>query len=395
MIALELLFWSILALLFYTYLGYGLLLWGLVKLKRIKTKDRPSHLLNDLEPKFPSLTLLIPAYNELECLGEKVVNCLSLDYPKDKLKVVFVTDGSTDGSEKYLEQFESIQVYHDAQRGGKIAAINRVMNFVKTEIVVFSDANALLNQEALLELVKHFENPLVGCVSGEKRIAIGKDAKAAAAGEGLYWRYESQLKQWSYELNSTIGAAGELWALRTALFETVDRDTILDDFIMSLSVVSKGYKIAYTKEAYAMEKGSLSLREEMKRKVRICGGGIQSILRTKHLLNPFHYPLFAFQYFSHRCLRWSIAPLGLLLLIPIHGLLAYHVGQWYTLLGIFHLLFYVLALFGWLSQHKTLKSKLLYIPLYFIMMNTSALLGIYKFILGRQSVLWEKSMRLK
>ena len=395
MTGLELLFWSIIALLFYTYLGYGLFLWGLVQLKRIKNKYQSDHLLNDSIYKLPSLTLIIPAYNELECLGEKVANSLSLDYPKHQLKLIFVTDGSTDGSEEYLAQFQAIQVYHQAKRAGKIAAINRVMNFVETEIVVFSDANALLNREALLHLVKHFENPLVGCVAGEKRIAVGKYAKAATAGEGLYWRYESQLKKWSYELNSTIGAAGELWALRTNLFEIPPRDTILDDFIMSLSVVSKGYKIAYTKEAYAMEKGSLSLREEMKRKVRICGGGIQAMLRTQHLLSPLRHPLFAFQYFSHRCLRWSIAPLGLLLLIPIHAFLVYQIGSWYTLLGIFHLCFYTLALLGWMNQTKKLRSKLLYVPLYFVMMNVSALLGIHKFLLGRQSVLWEKSMRLK
>lgn len=387
---LEYLFWGALLLIVYTYVGYPILLFCLTKIKlRFATSNEQT------SKKLPSLALIIPAYNELEYLDEKIENCFKLNYPKHLLEIIFVTDGSNDGSHLHLQKQAQITTYHLDERGGKIAAMNRVVPQVKADILVFSDANAMLNEEALMVIATCFNDKKVGCVAGEKRISIGDKSKAATAGEGFYWKYESALKNWSSKFNSAIGAAGELFAIRSELFEAPTKDTILDDFLVSLAVVPHGFKIAYTKDAYALEYGSVSIQEEMKRKIRICTGGIQAIIRTRSLLNPIKYPIFAFQYLSHRCLRWTITPLALFLLIPINIYLAYTLQSSYLFLGLLHGLFYVLGGLGYIFKTKKLQNKFLFIPFYFLMMNLSALLGMKRYILNEQSVLWEKSQRLQ
>jgi cellulose synthase/poly-beta-1,6-N-acetylglucosamine synthase-like glycosyltransferase len=387
---LEYLFWGSLLLIVYTYVGYPILLFCLTK---IKLRFAPSN--EQINKELPSLALIIPAYNELAYLDEKIKNCFKLDYPKHLLEIIFVTDGSNDGSDLYLKKQAQITTYHLDERGGKIAAMNRVVPQVKADILVFSDANAMLNEEALMVIATCFNDEKVGCVAGEKRINPGDKSKAATAGEGFYWKYESALKNWSSKFNSAIGAAGELFAIRSELFEAPTKDTILDDFLVSLAVIPHGFKIAYTKDAYALEYGSVNIQEEMKRKIRICTGGIQAIVRTRSLLNPIKYPVFAFQYLSHRCLRWTITPLALFSLIPINIYLAYTLQSSYLFLGLLHVLFYVLGGLGYIFKTKKLQNKFLFIPFYFLMMNVSAVLGMKRYILNEQSVLWEKSQRLQ
>jgi len=387
---LEILFWFLLGLVFYTYLGYGLILYILTCAKGVFTKKVTKKIYSRL----PTLTLVVPAYNEIDCLEDKLLNSLSLLYPRNKFNLIFVTDGSTDGSDLMLKPYGTIRVFHSSIRAGKMAAINRVMPFVDSEIVVFSDANALLNQTALIHLAKHFENPKIGCVAGEKRIAQQDKNKASSAGEGLYWKYESVLKKWSAQLFSTVGAAGELFAIRTDLYEAPMHDVILDDFIISLSVISKGYRIGYEPAAFALERGSSEIKEEMKRKIRICAGGLQAIFRTYPLLNPFIYPVFSVQYFSHRFLRWTLTPLALLFLMPLNIYLGIYESGIYAIFLSLHLSFYVAGFCGWALKHKEIKRSLFFIPFYFLMMNLSALLGAKRYFGIGQSVLWEKSVRL-
>ena len=140
-------------------------------------------------------------------------------------------------SNTFFKQYSNSTVYHLPERNGKISAMNRGIQFVKTPIVIFSDANTLLGKESVKRIVTLFGNPKVGCVSGEKRIINKESDVASGAGEGLYWKYESALKKWDAELYSVVGAAGELFAIRTALYRHVEKDTLLDDFMISLRVV--------------------------------------------------------------------------------------------------------------------------------------------------------------
>jgi cellulose synthase/poly-beta-1,6-N-acetylglucosamine synthase-like glycosyltransferase len=391
---LEILFWIFLGIIFYSYLGYGILLYFIIKIRRILGIAKPFTGNDNYEPE---VTLFVAAYNEKDYVHEKVKNSFSLNYPKEKVKQVWVTDGSDDGTPDILKTYEGIEVHHLDERGGKIGAMNRGMKFVKTPIVIFSDGNTNLGKESIQEIVNLFKNPKVGCVSGEKRI-YSKDADAAAgAGEGLYWKYESTLKKWDAELYSVVGAAGELFAIRTELWQEVEKDTLLDDFIISLRVAMGGHTIQYNPEAYAIETASANVKEELKRKVRISAGGIQSVVRLRSLLNIFKYGVLSFQYISHRVLRWTLTPLLLLLIIPINLIIALNTGfalnNLYSLLFIGQILFYVAALTGWFLENRKIKIKVLFVPYYFFIMNLSVFLGFKRYLKGSQSVKWERAKR--
>jgi cellulose synthase/poly-beta-1,6-N-acetylglucosamine synthase-like glycosyltransferase len=390
----EIIFWIALFIIFYSYLGYGILLYIIIKLRRLFGLGKKFSGNDDYEPE---VTLFVAAYNEKDYVDEKVKNSFSLNYPKEKVKHVWVTDGSDDGTPDLLRKHEGVEVYHEDARGGKIGAMNRGMQFVKTPIVIFSDGNTHLGEDSIREIVNLFKNPKVGCVSGEKRIyQKGKDA-AAGAGEGLYWKYESTLKKWDAEWYSVVGAAGELFAIRTELWQEVEKDTLLDDFIISLRVAMSGYTIQYNPNAYAIETASANVKEELKRKVRISAGGIQSVVRLSPLLNPFKYGTLSFQYISHRVLRWTLTPLLLLLILPLNFALAYNSEMnpenIYTLLFYGQLTFYSAALIGWFLENRKIKIKALFVPYYFFIMNLSVYLGFRRYMKGNQSVKWERAKR--
>ena len=283
---LKLLFWFFFTVILYTYAGYAVMLWIFVKLKKlvINQKNKVVDLFYE-----PNICLFVTAYNEKDFVTQKVANSFSLNYPKEKIQYIWVTDGSDDGTPEILQGYNELEVFHEAGRKGKMHAMNRGMKFVKAPIVIFSDTNTILCKNSIREIATLFSNPKVGCVAGEKRIIEKNADAAAAAGEGLYWKYESWLKNLDSELNSTVGAVGELFAIRSELFEDVETDTLLDDFIISLRIAQKGYKIAYAPNAYALETASANVKEELKRKIRIAAGGIQTLFRLYELLNPLKY----------------------------------------------------------------------------------------------------------
>ncbi|MCF8365231.1 MAG: glycosyltransferase family 2 protein [Bacteroidales bacterium] len=393
MTTIAILFWVFLFIIFYAYLGYGILLYFLVKMKRIFGRSKKV-----IDPDYePEVTLFCAAYNEKDYVDAKVKNSFSLEYPQEKVKHVWVTDGSDDGTPDLLKKYEGVEVYHKPERAGKIAAMNRGLEFVKTPIVIFSDGNTMLGKESIRRIVNMFSDPKVGCVSGEKRI-YQKDTDSAAGTEGIYWKYESTLKKWDAELYSVVGAAGELFAIRTDLYQHVEGDTLLDDFIVSLRVAKKGYTIQYDPEAYAIETSSASVKEELKRKIRIAAGGIQSIVRLKELLNFFKYGTLSFQYISHRVLRWTLAPIGLLLILIFNAILSANIGFFefssiYTWTFWGQIAFYVAAMLGWYLENREIKVKILFIPYYFFIMNYAVYLGFFRYMKGNQSVKWERAKR--
>lgn len=386
-------FWILAFLVFYTYVGYGILLWILVKIKElIFPRNREAKDIFD----YPEATLVIAAYNEEDIIDMKMANNQELDYPQGKLHIAWVTDGSTDGTVELLKKYPNIDIYHIDERGGKTKAINRVMPFVQSPISVYTDANTVLNKQAIKEMVKRFDNPKIGCVAGEKCIAVETQDTASSSGEGFYWRYESKLKALDSRLYSTIGAAGELYAIRTSLFKPQPSDALLDDFMLSMEIAAEGYKIAYCPEAYATESGSADMREEEKRKVRIAAGGLQSIWRLRKLLNIFRYGVLTFQYVSHRVLRWTITPLALVILFPLNLLIIFmtegYQQKFYLIFLLFQILFYVMGFVGSLLAKRKLKNKILFMPYYFIFMNISVFKGV-AYLIKKKSGAWEKSKR--
>ncbi|MGN7989433.1 glycosyltransferase family 2 protein [Pedobacter sp. 22226] len=383
-------FWACLFIVMYTFVGYGLLLYILIRIKRFFT--RPKKFLTDAA--LPTVTLLVAAWNEELIIGDKIKNTLLLDYPKELLQIIFITDGSTDLTPDLIYPHKEIVLMHNGARHGKMAAIKRAMPGVTGEIIVFSDANTFLNQQALRELVKHYQNEKVGAVAGEKRILVNQHADASSAGEGFYWKYESRLKKWDYELYSNVGAAGELFSIRASLYEPVESDTIIDDHMIAMRIAEKGYLIAYEPAAYASETASANTAEELKRKIRIAAGGIQSIFRLKVAANPFRYPLLTFQYLSHRVLRWTITPFLLVLALLANIIIVSQYNErFYLFLLMAQFAFYGLALLGMLMERRNIRLKPLFIPYYFCMMNYAVAAGILRYINQNQSAAWERSLR--
>lgn len=384
----EILFWIFLFIVFYAFLGYGLILFLLVKAKQFICLEKSA-----LNPDFePRVSLVIPCYNEADIIREKVINSLKMDYNKNKLQLFFITDGSTDNFREVLDEFSEVVLLHDDRRGGKTAAENRAMKWVNTPIVIFSDANTLLNTDAVKNIVRHFEREDVGCVSGEKRVLSDEADTASAAGEGMYWKYESFLKKLDSELYSAVGAAGELVAFRTDLYEVLPEDTILDDFMQSMLIASKGFKIIYEPEAYALESGSASVAEELKRKIRISAGGWQSMKRLLGKITPIDQPLLFFQYLSHRVLRWTVTPF-LLILIFIINLFLLDNGWVYPLILAAQVIFYSAAAVGYFLENRQIRMKLLFVPYYFCVMNYAVIAGFFRFMKGSQKGTWEKAKR--
>lgn len=388
---LVLIFWILAAIIVYTYLGYGLVLYLLVRIKRMFKKRVVPELTND---QLPDVTLLVAAYNETDYIHQKMENTRAFNYPADKLKIMWVTDGSDDGTPEVLRNsYPDVEVLHQPERRGKIAAMNRAVHFVKTPYIVFSDANTLIGPDSVRKIASLFTDPKVGCVSGEKRIMNEEKEAASSAGEGIYWKYESTLKRWDAELYSVVGAAGELFAVRTELFNEVEPDTLLDDFVISLRIAMKGYRIEYDPEAYAAEWASASIPEELKRKIRIAAGGLQSVVRLLPLLNFFRYGILSFQYTSHRVLRWAVTPFLLPIVLIINIIIAPS-STLLTIMLVLQGLFYLGGFIGQLFERKKIKVKIFFIPYYFLFMNYAVFLGLFRFLRNRQSVNWERAKRM-
>lgn len=393
-IGMKFIFWIALFIVFYAYLGYGLVLWLLVKGKRMKGAPLPLDLDHE-----PVLAFVVCAFNEEDWIAEKIKNSIALDYPRHKITFYFVTDGSNDGTADVVNNYPyppdvQWEWLHHPERRGKIAAFHRAMHAVSAPIVVSTDANTLLNTAALRNLVKHFSNPAIGAVAGEKRVAISESDDASAAGEGIYWKYESKLKTWDAELWSVVGAAGELFAFRRENYEPVPTDTIIEDFYLTLSIAMRGQRVAYAADAWAAESSSASVGEELKRKIRIAAGGIQAIVRLHPLLNIFKYGTLSFQYISHRVLRWTLAPLALPIIFISNGVLA-ATSNFYKGIFMLQIVFYLAAFAGWILEKRKIKLKALFVPYYFCMMNYAVYSGFLRYLKGRQSVLWEKAERRK
>jgi len=342
----------------------------------------------------PEVTFLVCAYNEQDIVDWKMQNIYDIDYPARKLHIMWVTDGSSDDTNVRLKKYDDVEIVYSPERRGKTAALNHGISQVKTELTVMTDANTAVNREAIREIVRCFQDPQVGCVAGEKRVVSRHEGEVASKGEGLYWRYESALKRMDSDLYSAMGAAGELNAIRTKLYQPMPETALLDDFVMSMRMVSEGYKIAYTSEAYAMEYGSANLEEESKRKRRICAGGLQSIWWLRGMMNPFKQPLVAFQFVSHRVLRWTLTPICMMALVPLNVCLVMMKGGIiYNVIWMLQILFYLAAWGGYIMEQHGKKNKWLFVPYYFLFMNINVFRGIRYLRTHQGGGAWEKAKR--
>lgn len=387
MVFLQCVFWLCICIIFYNYAGYAVIIFFLNRIR----KKTAAPVKNTL----PSVSFIVAAYNEEDVIEQKVENCLSLNYPQELIEYIFITDGSTDRTPLLVAKYPQVKLLHADLRKGKSAAINRAVLHASNEVLIFNDANTILNTDAVLNIAKHYSSSAIGGVAGEKKvITAGNKRNETTGNEGLYWKYESFLKQLDSDFYSVVGAAGELFSLRRELYEPVAENIILDDFIISMKVVKRGYRVVYEKNACASELPSASIKDEKKRKIRIAAGGFQSIVLLKDLLYFWRYPRVTFLYVSHRLLRWTLTPVSLMVAFLVNWLLAFFSGTvfWNTLF-LLQIGFYGLALIGYFAKGNNKWLKIPRVTYYFVFMNVSVVLGFFRLLKGKQSAVWDKAKR--
>lgn len=373
-------FWISVFFIGYTYLGYPLILAVLVKIK-----ERGRSVLPVTHKDWPSITLLIAAYNEEICLREKLENALSLNYPLDKLKIWVVTDGTTDDSNTLIQQFPTVRLFYQPERRGKLHAIQRVIPEVETEWVVFSDANAMLALDSLQRLMEAGNDQSVGVVAGEKRVYSGSSVDG---GETFYWRYESWIKEWEGRFYSVTGTAGELYAVRTVLFTPVAEDSISDDLEIGWAVAEQGYKIAYAPGASSFEQEITDVGLAFKRRVRVATGSVQSAWRLMEKKKR-NWPLaFWWEVISHRWLRALVTPYCLLfILVSNFWLILIH--PLYAWSFFIQVLLYLGVYIHWHFGSSGFVSRLLIWPSFFVLAHLAMIKGAWLLLCGRGVVVWD------
>ncbi len=373
-----LLFGISVAVLAYTYAGYPLLLRLRIRGKERKTADPADF-------SYPSLSLLIPVYNEERAIAAKLENALALDYPRDRFEVIVVSDGSTDGTERAAARFlrRGVKLFALGGHRGKAAAINRGVSESSGELVVFTDATALFEKEALLRLAAAFADPAVGAASGELILR----EEASAGGElrvDYYWRLEKFIRRAEGMISSCAGATGAIYAVRRRLLRPLPEDTLLDDLVIPLEVVKSGRRVVFVEQARAREEKSAGLRQEFRRKVRTLSGNYQAFARESWSLIPGRSPI-AFFLISHKLLR-LLSPLLLLLAL---GASAFGSG---VLLGTalaVQLGFYLAALAGWAESISGRRpGRLTAVPLTFTLLNAAALKAFALSVILRRPPSW-------
>lgn len=371
--------WASVAMVFYVYVGYPVLL---RLLGAVLGRDGVAR--GGIEPK---ASLLISAYNEASVIRAKLLNSLALDYPREQLEITVISDCSTDDTDRIVRDFsrDGVRLNRNAERLGKSSGLNASVPCTSGEILVFSDANALYRPDAIRKLVRNFNDPRVGCVTGESRY-VETDRSIVGRQEGAYWSYERLLKTWETWRGSMVGADGAIFAVRRSLYAPLEAADI-NDFVTPLQVVMKGYRCVYEPEAVCEERGTARYDEEFRRKVRIVNRSLYALRKTKALLDPFRYGWFSFQLVSHKMIRWAM-PLWLGAAF-VSSLYLSSYGTAFRNLFLVQAAFYVVALAGaGLSRFGAARVSLLTLPYYFCMVNGAAALGALRALTGHVQVTW-------
>lgn len=366
--------------LLYVYFGYPILLKLLTAIKQ-----PPRETINNNYT--PSVTLVISCFNEADVIEKKLENSLAIDYPKDKFNVLVVSDGSEDGTDKIAKSFANRDVDLIRQEGrlGKTSAINMAMETIETEVVVFSDANAMYATDAVKKLTARLADDKVGYVVGAALYTDG-DSNAAADSENKYWEYELSIKNMESSLSSVVGGDGAIYAIKRSLYIPLDAKDI-NDFVNPLQIIAQGYRGVFEKSAIAYEETAGDFAKEARRKQRIVNRSFRGLMKMKTTLNPFKFGLFSLQVISHKLLRWfipvfiSVFALGSLFL-SYQSIALY---QGITFIGI---VFLILAQIGFLNSNKDNVQPVFYIPYYFVMVNYYSLMGIITAVSGNIQVTW-------
>jgi len=372
----AILFWTLTALVVYVYVGYPLLLALLGRVRSRPVARAPAE---------PAVTLIISAFNEADVIADKLRNSLALDYPRERLQIIVISDASDDGTDAIVAGFagEGVELLRMAERGGKTLGLNSGVHLARGEIIVFSDANAMYAPDVVRQLAANFSDAAVGAVVGESTYSTPQSESERS--EGLYWRYETAIKMLESRSGSVVGGDGAIYAIRRALYTPMRADA-LSDFVNPLQIVRAGYRCVYEPRARSSESAAQDFHREFRRKVRIVNRAWRALMSMPGLLNPFRHGWFAIEIFSHKLLRWLMP--ALLLGIFVSSLLLLASGPIYVVAFLAQVAFYALALLGHSMRERASMPSLISIPYYFSLVNVASALGILDAWRGRNYVTW-------
>lgn len=377
----KLLFWAAFVVVLYTYFGYPFLVWVFARIRPRPIKQ---------EAIFPSVSIIIAAYNEEKVINSKMANTMALAYPEGQLEIIVVADGSTDQTVRIAQSYEKhgVTVLYRPLRQGKTAALNHAVSSAKGEIVFFSDANTMYDPMVIQKIMRNFYDSSVGGVSGRK-VILKDSERQTSQGETAFWNYEGWLKSKESHLGSIVGADGEIFAIRKNLFSPMAPTIVHDDMFLSLKIVEAGFRVIYEGEATSAEYSSKTLHDEFFLKVRYASAGYQILSEFRRMFLP-PKTIFAFQFISHKLFRWLI-PFFLLAMLLASAAIP---SVWYQSLFWGQIFFYLAAVLGWVLMEKLGCIGIFYVPLYFCMGNAAALYGFFRhFFSAGQTSLWRKAER--
>lgn len=362
----------------YLFLGYPILamFMGLIRHRRHQRDDAFC----------PMVTLIISAFNEEKDIRDKLENTIRLAYPKDRLEVLVISDASTDLTDIIVREYAAhgIQLHRMAVRGGKTVGLNAVLPRARGEFVVFSDANALYRPDAIAKLVRNFVDPAVGCVTGDSQYVNVAESNAGQS-EKVYWDFDRALKVQESRSGSMVGSDGAIFAIRRHLYVPL-RPQDINDFVLPLMIVSRGYRCIFEPEAVCEESGTSRFHEEFRRKIRVVNRSWTGLWRVKQLLNPFRYGWFSIQLISHKLLRW-LTPVFLLALLTTSWLLAPS-HPVFAAIAAAQGVGYAVGMAGLIIEPLSRRNRLISVASYFLMVNVASVLGIMKGLRGHTITVW-------
>ena len=388
-VAMEAVFWSSLGLIVYTYFVYPVVLFASYSFSQLRSDWR--HLFSRAdrrvaplaEDAVPMISFLIPAHNEEARLPRKLANLREMNYPREKLQIIFVSDGSSDSTNEILKAVPdaNIETIFLPERSGKAVALNHAVQRARHEILVFSDASTLFAADAARKLARHFADARTGAVCGALEFQASETSQQT---EGIYWKYECMMRLMEARLGATLTASGAIYALRRKAYAALEPGTVLDDFIIPMHVRKAGYQVRYDPESTALDFGSDSVEGEFRRRVRLATGSFQSLLfflRVK--MGAFG----RFAFFSHKLLRWILPLLLCAVLISDAALVGY---PFYLEFGVLQLCFYVWASVGFLFRKRLQGVRFALLAYYVLAMNLAFLVGMFRCLTSQNSATWER-----
>ncbi len=372
-------FFSSLLVLFYMYFFYPAILWVLGFFVREVAPGQ--------SVEWPSVSLIIAAYNEEKYIGEKIANSLSQNYPRGQFQIIVISDGSSDKTLEIATDFKDdrLVVIEVAERMGKANALNQGLAVATGDIIVFTDANVFFEPESIQVLVKHFSNECCGAVSGRVELVAMNDGEPL--GEGAYMKYERFIQKCESKINTMVGVDGGMFAIRKRLINEVPINIILDDFYLAMKVLASKSKITYESNALAKEWVPASVAQEFRRKVRIAAGGFQVLRHIEFLRRPFSNIVATTFFISHKLFRW-LSPFFMMALLASNAYLL-TVDSFFVLSFFLQMFFYSLAIVG-IFVPSLRERTFIYVPYYFLAVNAAFFVGFWKNLFGTQKVTWSR-----